>query len=102
MIQTDNCRERGVSNLFKNERNQTHTKTSPPRQNKAREFRSEYFVRIPLSAVVQLQERSLTNSGWLRKYFIKYKSPPILDELIGAVSNIFLIMHERPALIRSA
>jgi hypothetical protein len=102
MTPTDKCRERGVSNLFKNKRNQTHTKTSPPRQNKAREFRLEYFVRIALSAVVQLQERSLTNSGWLRKYFIKYKSPPILDELIGAISNIFSMVYERRVLIRSA
>ena len=102
MTPTDKCRERGVSNLFKNERNQTHTKTSPPRQNKTREFRSEYLIRIALSIVVQLKKRSLANSGWLRKYFIKYKSPPILDELIGAISNIFSMVYERRVLIRSA
>mgnify|MGYP003385923276 FL=1 len=102
MTPTDNCRERGVSDFFGKERNQTHIKTSPPRQNKTRGFRSEYFIRIALPAVVYLREKSFTNSGWLRKYFIKYKSPPILDELIGAISNIFFIKDERRALIRSA
>jgi len=90
MTCTDNCRERGVSDFYENERNQTQIKTSPPRQNKAREFRSEYFIHTALSAVVQLQEKSSPNSGWLQKYFIKYKSPPILDESIGAISNFFL------------
>ena len=98
----DNGRERSASHLFTNERNQTHTKTSPPRQNKTREFRSEYLIRIALSTIVHSKERSLANSGWLRKYFIKYKSPPILDELIGAISNIFSIVYERRVLIRSA
>ena len=74
----DNGRERSVSHLFTNERNQTHTKTSPPRQNKTREFRSEYLIRIALSTIVQSKKRSLANSGWLRKYFIKYKFVVVL------------------------
>jgi hypothetical protein len=102
MTPTDDCRERGVNDFFGNERDQTHIKTSPPRQNKTGEFRSEYFIRNALPAVVHLQEKSLTNSGWLRKYFIKYKSPPIFDELIGVISNIFFIKDERCTLIRTA